>query len=95
MYIVNGFLLLILSYSRSLRYFSTCICIYKDCTDVAAPTNGQVNMEAGPVTVASGSSATYTCNSGYTLNGDNSRLCTASVLDGTLATCDAGKSNRL
>ena len=54
-----------------------------------------MNDEDGPVTVASGSSATFTCDSGYTLTGDNTRLCTASVLAGTLATCAAGKTNRL
>ncbi len=43
-----------------------------DCGSLTDPENGQVNTSSGTTI---GSTASYSCNNGYTLNGDNTRTC--------------------
>ena len=55
-----------------------------DCSSVTAPTNGEVSQ---PSTTYE-SVATYTCNRGYTLNGDATRVCgDDGTWNGTTPTC--------
>ena len=46
----------------------------QDCGPLVNPENGQVNISSG---TTFGSTATYTCNTGYTLSGPQSRTCGA------------------
>ena len=46
-----------------------------DCGPPTDPTNGQVDTSSG---TTFGSTATYTCDTGYTLSGSQSRTCIAS-----------------
>ena len=41
------------------------------CPRLSAPSNGKVQVEG----VKAGSSARYTCNDGYKLRGDTTRIC--------------------
>ncbi len=43
-----------------------------NCTELANPTNGQVDTSNG---TTPGSTATYNCSTGYILNGNSSRTC--------------------
>ena len=52
-----------------------------NCPDLTAPTNGVVSFSA----TTPGSSATYTCNTGYQLVGTSSRTCQS---DGTWSDSD-------
>ena len=45
-----------------------------DCGSLTDPTNGQVNTSSG---TTFGSTATYTCDTGYTLSGSQTRTCGA------------------
>ena len=45
-----------------------------DCGPLTDPTNGQVDTSSG---TTFGSTATYTCDTGYTLSGSQSRTCGA------------------
>ena len=45
-----------------------------DCGDLPAPSNGEVMVS----TTEFGSTATYSCNDGYTLEGVSTRTCLAS-----------------
>ena len=45
-----------------------------DCGNLTDPVNGQVNHTAGTTV---GQTATYSCNTGYSLVGDNTRTCQA------------------
>ena len=42
-----------------------------DCGDLEDPANGEVSVSGTTVN----SVATYSCNTGYTLTGDNMRMC--------------------
>ena len=42
-----------------------------DCGGLSAPSNGQISITATTI----GSMATYSCDLGYTLNGNISRMC--------------------
>ena len=44
-----------------------------DCGSLSDPPNGAVSVSATTYT----SNATYTCDSGYTINGDSMRMCQA------------------
>ena len=56
-----------------------------DCGNLTNPTNGQVNHTAG---TTFGQTATYSCDTGYTLEGDNSRICQADGMwSGSEPTC--------
>ena len=44
-----------------------------ECSELANPTNGAVSVTS----VTQGSIATYSCNSGYYLNGSFNRICQA------------------
>ena len=58
----------------------------QDCTPTV-PSNGAVT----PTTVTDGSDATYTCDSGYTLDGTSPLTCSSGNL-GTEPTCESGKT---
>ena len=67
--------------------YSICTFSYSavNCPDLAGPANGQV-VPSGSIPA---STATYTCNSGYRLNGDSSRTCQDSgEWSGTAPTCE-------
>ena len=67
--------------------YSICTFSYSavNCPDLAGPANGQV-VPSGTIPA---STATYTCNSGYRLNGDSSRICQESgQWSGTVPTCE-------
>ena len=56
-----------------------------DCGNLSDPANGQVDHTAG---TTFGQTATYSCNTGYNLVGDNTRTCQASGnWSGSAATC--------
>ena len=56
-----------------------------DCGALLSPTNGQVNHTAGTTL---GTTATYSCNTGYSLQGSNSRTCQATGMwSGSPPTC--------
>jgi hypothetical protein len=59
---------------------------FKVCEDLEPPEFGQVNIDG------SGTVASYTCNVGYTMDGDRSRDC---QLDGTSWTGNAPTCGRL
>ena len=64
---------------------STPTCAIVDCGQLDPITNGQITQ---PITTY-GSSATYSCDSGYTLNGPNSRTCQADgYWSGSEPSCD-------
>ena len=48
-----------------------------DCGTLADPANGQVSHTAG---TTFGQTATYSCNTGYNLEGDSTRMCQAAEL---------------
>ena len=59
-----------------IRLFSFLITV-ADCGPLTDPINGQVNTSNGTIFR---STATYTCDTGYTLNGSQSRMCGADEL---------------
>ena len=57
-----------------------------DCGTLPTPANGQVNQTAG---TTFGQTATYSCNTGYNLVGDNTRTCQATRnWSGSEPTCE-------
>ncbi|XP_052808433.1 E-selectin-like isoform X2 [Mya arenaria] len=58
-------------------------CQQEDCGSLSNPANGQVSAPA----TTEGSTATYSCNSCYTLVGDSTRTCEASGWSGSEPTC--------
>ena len=57
-----------------------------DCGTLTNPANGQVNHTAG---TTFGQTATYSCNTGYNLVGDNTRTCQATgEWSGSEPTCE-------
>ncbi len=57
-----------------------------ECDVLTDPANGQVNISSGTIF---GSTATYSCNNGYTLSGSVSRTCGASGFwSGSEPTCE-------
>ena len=57
-----------------------------DCSTLTNPANGQVNHTAG---TSLGEAATYSCNTGYNLVGDNTRTCQADGMwSGSAPTCE-------
>ena len=59
--------------------------IVVDCGTLTSPTNGQVNQTAG---TTFGQTATYSCDPGYNLVGDDTRICQASgVWSGSEPNC--------
>ena len=62
-------------------FFSTAV----DCGNLTDPANGQVSHTAG---TTFGQTATYSCNTGYNLMGDNNRTCQATGnWSGSAPTC--------
>ena len=56
-----------------------------DCGTLAAPQNGEINLTATTFM----STATYNCNSGYILSGNETRTCQASgTWSDNAPTCD-------
>ena len=56
-----------------------------ECRSLTNPTNGQVSHPSG---TTFGQTATYSCNTGYNLVGDNTRVCQATgVWSGSEPTC--------
>ena len=56
-----------------------------DCGTLTNPANGQVNHTAG---TTFGQTATYSCNTGYNLVGDNTCTCEATgAWSGSVPTC--------
>ena len=66
----------------------TYICFHStvvDCTTLNATTNGQVSHLNG---TTFGQTATYSCNTGYNLTGDSTRMCQADGMwSGSEPTC--------
>ena len=56
-----------------------------DCGALTAPANGQVSHPDG---TTFGQTATYSCNTGYTLVGDSTRTCEATGWSGDAPTCE-------
>ena len=57
-----------------------------DCGTLTHPANGQVSHTVGTTL---GQTATYSCNTGYNLMGDNTRTCQATgVWSGSEPTCE-------
>ena len=57
-----------------------------DCGALPDPANGQVNTTAG---TTFGQTATYSCNTGYNLVGNSTRMCQATgVWSGSAPTCE-------
>ena len=55
------------------------------CSNLANPTNGQVSHTGGTTL---GQTATYSCNTGYTLVGGSTRTCQSTgVWSGSTPTC--------
>ena len=54
-----------------------------DCPDLSAPANGSVSMSG----IIVGSTATYSCNAGFTLVGDTVRTCEDDMWTGTEPNC--------
>ena len=58
-----------------------------DCGNLTNPANGQVSHTAG---TTFGQTATYSCNTGYNLVGDNTRTCEAGGMwSGSEPTCQS------
>jgi len=56
-----------------------------DCSSLTDPSNGQVNHTAG---TTFGENATYSCDTGYNLVGDSTRVCQATGnWSGSAPTC--------
>ena len=56
-----------------------------NCSTLTDPTNGQISYTAG---ATFGQTATYSCNAGYNLVGDSTRICHATgVWSGSEPTC--------
>ena len=56
------------------------------CSELSSPTNGQVTWTG----LTSGSNATYTCDSGYNLIGDQIRTCLSTGMwSGQEPTCES------
>ena len=60
-------------------YFSHTLVIGRECEVLSNPANGQVTIID--------STATYTCDSGYELIGDDTRICVDGVWTGEEPTC--------
>ena len=64
-----------------------------DCGDLTDPTDGAVNTSSG---TTFNMNATYSCNTGYNLNGTNTRTCQADRMwSGSDPTCDSTLSSLL
>ena len=80
-------------YTQDIHVFITrcCSCIslfltVADCGSLNNPANGQVSHTAG---TTEGQNATYSCNTGYNLMGDNTRTCQATgEWSGSEPTCE-------
>ena len=60
------------------------------CRELSSPTNGQVTWTG----LTNGSTATYTCDSGYHLIGDPTRTCLSSgIWSGQEPTCESMHQN--
>ena len=67
------------------EYLCNILLIVVDCGTLTSPTNGQVNQTAG---TTFGQTATYSCDPGYNLVGDDTRICQASgVWSGSEPNC--------
>ena len=64
--------------------------VVMNCTFLPDLNNGMVSYNPqGQDQTLVGATATYTCDTGYTLNGNNTRTCQASgTWSGTAPTCD-------
>ncbi len=65
------------------------------CSDLPSPTNGDINYGGGDGSTGSrpvDTVATYTCNTGYTLNGGSTRTCesggSGGVWSGSAPVCE-------
>ena len=68
-------------YMNTFLYLLTAV----NCGTLTDPANGQVSHTAGTVF---GQTATYSCNAGYNLVGDSTRICHATgVWSGSAPTC--------
>ncbi|XP_064397067.1 CUB and sushi domain-containing protein 1-like isoform X5 [Halichondria panicea] len=62
------------------------LCEVIECPTLQNPDNGEVNIQVG---INGDTTATYSCNEGYELNGNNIRNCEANLQwSGTAATCE-------
>ena len=79
---------------KSLTCIFTCACLLKslhltvvECKTVTSPTNGQVSHTTG---TTYRQTATYSCDTGYNLVGDNNRTCQATgVWSGNTPICQS------
>ena len=58
------------------------ICLLSDCGILPSPTDGTVEAPTYE------STANYSCNTGYNINGDASTTCGGGVWSGSEPTCD-------
>ena len=69
-------------------YICTCISFFStvvDCLTLSDPINGQVDQASG---TTFGETATYSCNTGYSLMGGSTRTCQATgEWSGSAPTC--------
>ena len=63
------------------------------CPSLTAPTNGMISCSLGGNNIPNpGESCTFTCDTGYELNGSGTRNCQSSgSWSGSDATCSRGK----
>ncbi len=59
------------------------------CPDLTVPANGMIDYNMGTASLRPVDTvATYTCNTGYTLNGDSTRVCVSGgIWSGSTLTC--------
>ncbi len=76
--------------------FIDCAVSTATCPDLTVPTNGMISYNMGTVSLRPEDTvATYTCVTGYTLNGVSTRTCESdAVWSGSAPVCQ-GKENKL
>ena len=82
---MHDFTLEIVTHNKYTYHVASLLFTAVDCGTLINPANGQVSHTAGTIF---GRTATYTCDTGYNLVGDNKRICqSAGVWSGNAPTC--------